>query len=480
MAQTIYIENNDPLDSFNTNQKQVGILEPGVYRGFDVGSFVGTDLTINHSITGVEKTERSGSTKTAKTGVVLTRQGSIVHEDASIVLSVDDNDGNAFVRTDYIVGDHAYQDSPGGVDMTFLVIKGPLGSTAEPSLTNPLTQVLIGKVVIQPSVTDHSTSVYTREDRPGLANREISLSSTNNTINIEASGSNRDLDINTPTRAVADFNNETTTGVFVISGGNVNAPSGVSGDGTLIVSNDGNVVSQIVLQKSGVMHARHRSDLLVWTAWSQMIRDVEYDNDITNINSDITENTNRIYGVAEDLGDIIGNTEKTLIQASEHPAELIVGTAYWHAIQVNTKVKKLKISTPTGGTGHFIARVYSTVTNQPWVGYKLIIEIVKAGSGSIGVIGVNANAFTPGSDVEAFQNAHGNNNILIADGSGNYVETNLNPNYFPPGSNTAYFEFNAASAIFKGAHFILECVDNSVPQNAIWLLTWANRHTPVG
>lgn len=272
MAQKIYIENSVDLESFEEIQRWLGVLQPGVYRGFDEVVFAGLNGTFSHSVTGIEKSNLAADGFSAKTAILITPQGSIVHEDASVVIPVDYNDGNSQNRIDYLVGTHSYQNSPGGVDMVFSIIKGPLEDESEPVLSNPESRILIGKIYIPAGAVDHSGTTYKREKRPGLANQNLEIQSSGDTLNITDVDGSKNLEINTPLLDIADFNDATTPGIYAIqSAVNIyNGPSySLPLSAVLIVSSaDGGIIQQFINLQT--IDIRRKSGVTAWTAWQRV------------------------------------------------------------------------------------------------------------------------------------------------------------------------------------------------------------------
>lgn len=185
MAQKIYTEHGVPLESFEKIQELLGILEPGVYRGFDEGEFSGNTLTITHELTGASKTNKVGNATRGNLAILLSKQGSIIEEDAPVEVSIDYNVGNSEERIDLLIGTHFYQDAEdSGLDMVFSIVKGPLNDPSEPELPDPLNDIIIGKVYIPAEAASHAETTYQRALRPGLANRDLQLQSETESIKL--------------------------------------------------------------------------------------------------------------------------------------------------------------------------------------------------------------------------------------------------------------------------------------------------------
>lgn len=283
MAQTVYVENNVLLDSWEEIQRWVGLLEPGVYRGFDSYSFNGTTVTLSHTQTGIEKTNKTGDGKSNKTAIILTPQGSVIHEDAAVELVVSTNSGGANDRIDYVVGTHTYQNSSIGVDMVFSILQGP-GDGSEPVVSDVYNDVIIGKLIIPAGATDHTSTQYIRESRPGLANEDVSVVSSNGTIGVVSTEGQRDVSIESPLLAITDFDNAQTPGLFRLhltsSPAPANAPSlSYPERGAFLVTSGEGFITQTLIRSSGEIWTRRKDDGTLWSGWtrtvSQTILDIE-------------------------------------------------------------------------------------------------------------------------------------------------------------------------------------------------------------
>lgn len=137
--------------TFELNQRLLGIIEPGVYRGFDWQQQAGLSFIMSHVTTGIQYYD-GNELLNDPTGVLISKQGVTIKETASISLSIDV--GNVFPRWDAIVMEHYYSEVTGGVPAIYLVIKGtPSSSPVKPSLTNPSRQILIGYLYVPASMS---------------------------------------------------------------------------------------------------------------------------------------------------------------------------------------------------------------------------------------------------------------------------------------------------------------------------------------
>src|SRR5258708_1107738 len=115
MSQSRYNSYGRPLVSFDEDRRTIGLAIPGVYCGWDSVSLLGGHgIRISHALTGVIATEEDNVDQTDPMGLVITRHGVEVYEDAPIDFNIDYNVGNAFVRVDWIIMSHSFLASTGG------------------------------------------------------------------------------------------------------------------------------------------------------------------------------------------------------------------------------------------------------------------------------------------------------------------------------------------------------------------------------
>jgi len=155
--------------TFELNQRLLGIIEPGVYRGFDWDQQAGLNFIMSHATTGIQYYD-SNELLNDPTGILVSKQGVTIKENASISLSIDV--GNVFPRWDAIVMEHYYSEVTGGVPAIYLVIKGTPGSSpVKPSLTNASRQILIGYLYVPASMSSLAEGgvLFEKQAIPDLA-----------------------------------------------------------------------------------------------------------------------------------------------------------------------------------------------------------------------------------------------------------------------------------------------------------------------
>lgn len=161
MAQQRYINYKDTNSSYDINQRWVGIVDKGRYRGFEANLGLGMILTLDHTLgSGIEKVN-FGGLSAATYGLWVTTQGTVVTESAAINLPIAAADPTN-PRIDIIVGQHNYQSIIGGSIATYVVITGtPAASPVAPALTLPFQQVVLGTLYVPAAIVNLSAATYT-------------------------------------------------------------------------------------------------------------------------------------------------------------------------------------------------------------------------------------------------------------------------------------------------------------------------------
>lgn len=166
MAQKRYFNYKDDDSTFDFNQSTVGIIDAGRYRGFEFDQLPGLSLNLIHTdATGIVKVALDGVTETTY-GLWVSRQGTIVTEDATIVLPIAAGDPS-LPRIDLIVGQHKYDPIIGGAVAVYVVITGtPSATPSEPALTIPTQQTIIGRLYVPASMTSLTDAGVTYTPAP--------------------------------------------------------------------------------------------------------------------------------------------------------------------------------------------------------------------------------------------------------------------------------------------------------------------------
>jgi hypothetical protein len=149
MAQKQFTNYQDDILSFDLREAMLGVLKPGRYCGFDTATHVSTgsgiiNIHLSHAGSGIQKGSKANPPVLGnKTGVAVTTQGVIIHDNATdIDVAIDDGSGNGgSTRYDVIYLEHIYLDgTPGDNPATYGIKKGTPGAGI-PSLTSPNKQV---------------------------------------------------------------------------------------------------------------------------------------------------------------------------------------------------------------------------------------------------------------------------------------------------------------------------------------------------
>lgn len=172
MAQKILWNWQDDDSTKHLNQRTLGIVEPGLYRGFDLDLSDVSNIKLVQTVTGatIVLTDSPVFT-TEQRGVVVTKQGVVIHEDDVVSLPFTANaSGNP--RIDICVLEHEYVDVMDGSNVVYSVLLGtPAGTPVAPTLTSPKTQTILGYLYV-PNGAEYMDApgvVYTRAVTPNFA-----------------------------------------------------------------------------------------------------------------------------------------------------------------------------------------------------------------------------------------------------------------------------------------------------------------------
>jgi len=180
------------------NRWLLGIIEPGLYRGFDPVLNPGMSLRLNHTVSGVSKAVDADENVVPNYGVFVTRQGVIVHDDTVLDLDIDVT--GAFTRTDAIIYTHKYTEIEGGETGLYSLLKGADNGGA-PLLINPETQTILGYIYL-PANTNSLDSVgviYSKFTAPTFADQALPIYRENGFfINDLNARTNRILNLKSP------------------------------------------------------------------------------------------------------------------------------------------------------------------------------------------------------------------------------------------------------------------------------------------
>ncbi len=143
-----YFNYKDDDSTYLLNSRLLGILDAGIYRGFDVEILGGTmDLTLVQHLTGIKQYDNDVPMTEHTYGVVMSPQGVTIKEDADVVLSIVVT--STLPRIDIVVVEHKYDLVVGGNVAIYKVIQGVASNEPiKPDLTDPKTQIEVGSLIL--------------------------------------------------------------------------------------------------------------------------------------------------------------------------------------------------------------------------------------------------------------------------------------------------------------------------------------------
>ena len=264
MTQFRYHNYGRALISFDENRRILGVAGSGRLNGFDqIQSAVGNLITLNHSLTGIQSTNLDGSAGALR-GAVQSKQGVIVQEDTPIEVNVDFNAGNGSERVDLLVMTHSFIAIAGGSIATYAVIKGALGQNFPTNLglsvSNPLTQVAIGRFLIPANAVDHSGTKY----------EPLKAKVSENQVPFGAESESNLKDLTTGI-TLADFNRVIRPGIYTINSTTNRPTSATTSWMLMIMASAGKVVQMAWDTQTGKTYTRYTADNGAnWTSWNNL------------------------------------------------------------------------------------------------------------------------------------------------------------------------------------------------------------------
>lgn len=165
------------LLSHESNEKYAGILAPSVYKGFDIiQARAGLGFQIAHTVTGEVFTNKD-LTVTPPRGIWVSKQGTVIKEDATISVSILVNEYN-YERWDVLVAEHIHDElTVGGLEATYTVIPG--GDATEPGGISS-TQIIIGRIRVPANANNSDAIIWERRPIPQLGGKIPALLAENN------------------------------------------------------------------------------------------------------------------------------------------------------------------------------------------------------------------------------------------------------------------------------------------------------------
>jgi len=187
----------DEDSTFDLSRWHIGLIDAGVYRGFDP-YFNNLQLLLQHTTTGAIRT-KIDKTFSSNFGVLVTKQGVVVQEDAQIELTVVPSTTS---RIDLIVFEHEYKELQGGIPGIYKIIEGTAIGVV-PDLTNPSIQIPIGELYLPDNCNNLSNgAIFTKYKAPTFANNHDFIEKENGFFitDLSAEG-NKIINLQNPTQS---------------------------------------------------------------------------------------------------------------------------------------------------------------------------------------------------------------------------------------------------------------------------------------
>ena len=206
MPQKRYWDFKEKDSTFQLNGRLIGIIDPGVYRGYDAAPFqADMVLRLNHT-SGVVQQNLNGTQVTY--GVAVTTYGIVVKEDTELQLVVQPPVTSA--RKDIIILEHMFTEVQGGTQAVYSIIQGVEGvNPVKPVRTNVNTQVEIGELHIPAGTTSLNGVgvIWTKAAKPKFADNTVlsDLTALINTLSGEVLHKDQNLN-DLPDKAAARLN----------------------------------------------------------------------------------------------------------------------------------------------------------------------------------------------------------------------------------------------------------------------------------
>ncbi len=166
MAQRVFWNYQEALNSFDFGKMMAGLFFPGRYTGFDTKSYASLVLSLTHAATGIEQSDASG-VLTNKTGVWVSAQGAVIQENATVSIGSVAANSSGNPRIDLIIGDYLKPVSATAAATYALVTGTPGAIPAAPANPDPTRKTILGYLLVPDgTTTDLSGCTYTKADIP--------------------------------------------------------------------------------------------------------------------------------------------------------------------------------------------------------------------------------------------------------------------------------------------------------------------------
>lgn len=257
MAQKRYINYEQPLTSLEENYRILGLATPGILCGWDAFTHSGTQVTFNHAVTGMLKTDLVPTTQNGPHGIVVSNQGVVVLEDVGVTIEVPQN-GAGNPRIDVIYMDHQHIEATGGGAATYSINQGAAAVNPvppSPEVPDDKKQVVIGYLYVPAASGTHANTKWSRK-QPAIGNKVLY-------------GHNMDGSTWAANEfETVDFDRCVTPGLKIINT-NTNAPNIGNSEWGLLIFSNGTKISQVATNlNNGKAYTRCNNGS--WQSWINM------------------------------------------------------------------------------------------------------------------------------------------------------------------------------------------------------------------
>lgn len=277
MAQHRFFEFRADDLTADLNRSLLGLIEPGVYRGFGLEALPNNTLRLTPTGTGANP-GRVFDSETPANEIVfslwVTRQGNKIWEDGNIELPITPT--GTLPRIDAVIGQHTYVPVEGGAEAIYSVIQGTPGAVpVAPEI--PADAVQIGALYLPPSCDRINAPgvVWTVGPVKKFGNQNTeSITSPRGTIAVEQSAAGTTIDFNVKTASPEDLDGLARTGFYfrdVVESGQTGYPEEAAGFITVLCRENQNEVIQIftpIDPENPREYYRKSDDFgVTWSAW---------------------------------------------------------------------------------------------------------------------------------------------------------------------------------------------------------------------
>lgn len=159
MGQRQFTNYQDDILSFDLREALLGILNSGRYSGYNIMAINGTPasgnilLKLQHT-GGVKKLAKNATSLSSPIGVMVTTQGTVIHEDQEVPITVTNNAAGSSIKYSLVYMEHEYTDITSGPNpASYGVINGTAGSGI-PELASSYKRSIVGYIEMAIGATD--------------------------------------------------------------------------------------------------------------------------------------------------------------------------------------------------------------------------------------------------------------------------------------------------------------------------------------